>query len=130
MTTRSDASTRNKSMTSTPDAGPNGAESPRNVGQPTVDAASDPTPLAPGTAPFHASPGTSLARGIPDELALLPPGTTMHEEKLRCGITMRWYERGPRDKPCAILLHGYPEIAMSWKHQLRGLSETHRVVAC
>lgn len=77
------------------------------------------------------TPGTALAtlRGIPDDLALFPPGTTVHEDKLRCGVTLRWYERGPKDAPCVILLHGYPEIAVSWKHQMRTLSERYRVVA-
>ncbi|MFT3922911.1 MAG: alpha/beta fold hydrolase [Myxococcales bacterium] len=76
-------------------------------------------------------PGTALAplRNIPDDLALFPPGTTVHEDKLRCGITMRWYERGPKDAPTAILLHGYPEIGASWKHQVRALSDRYRVVA-
>jgi pimeloyl-ACP methyl ester carboxylesterase len=79
----------------------------------------------------QAQPGTALAtlRGIPDDLALFPEGTTVHEDKLRCGLTMRWYERGPKNAPCAILLHGYPEIAASWKHQLRLLGDRYRVVA-
>jgi pimeloyl-ACP methyl ester carboxylesterase len=83
----------------------------------------------------HAAPpaqtGTALAplRGIPDELPFFPPGTQVYEDKLRCGLTMRWYERGPRDAPCVIMLHGYPEIALSWKHQMRLLSDNYRVVA-
>jgi pimeloyl-ACP methyl ester carboxylesterase len=77
------------------------------------------------------APGTALAplRNIPDDLPLFPPGTTVHEDRLRCGLLLRWYERGPKDAPCAIFLHGYPEIAASWRHQVRLLSEGYRVVA-
>jgi pimeloyl-ACP methyl ester carboxylesterase len=100
-------------MTSLPPPGPTAADS---------TAAQDPARRAPGTA-------LAPLRGIPDDLPLFPPGTTVHEDKLRCGITLRWYERGPKDAPCAIFLHGYPEIALSWKHQVRALSERYRVVA-
>lgn len=39
-------------------------------------------------------------------------------------IRMGFYEAGPKtDKPPVILCHGWPEIAFSWRHQIKALSE-------
>jgi pimeloyl-ACP methyl ester carboxylesterase len=47
------------------------------------------------------------------------------------GIRMGFYEAGPKtDKPPVILCHGWPEIAFSWRHQIKALGEAAiRVVA-
>ena len=47
------------------------------------------------------------------------------------GIRMGYYEAGPKtDKPPVILCHGWPEIAFSWRHQIKALSEAGiRVIA-
>ena len=47
------------------------------------------------------------------------------------GIRMGYYEAGPNsDKPPLILCHGWPEIAFSWRHQIKALSEAGiRVIA-
>jgi pimeloyl-ACP methyl ester carboxylesterase len=47
------------------------------------------------------------------------------------GIRMGFYEAGPRtDKPPLILCHGWPELAFSWRHQIKALSEAGiRVIA-
>ena len=47
------------------------------------------------------------------------------------GIRMGYYEAGPNtDKPPVILCHGWPEIAFSWRHQIKALSEAGiRVIA-
>ena len=47
------------------------------------------------------------------------------------GIRMGYYEAGPRsDKPPVVLCHGWPEIAFSWRHQIKALSEAGiRVIA-
>ena len=38
------------------------------------------------------------------------------------GIRMGYYEAGPKsDKPPVILCHGWPEIAFSWRHQIKAL---------
>lgn len=48
---------------------------------------------------------------------------------------MRWYERGAKseigdgDRPTVLCLHGFPELAVSWREQLAGLSDSYRVVA-
>ena len=47
------------------------------------------------------------------------------------GIRMGYYEAGPKtDKPPVILCHGWPEMAFSWRHQIKALSEAGiRVIA-
>src|ERR1700761_6896500 len=47
------------------------------------------------------------------------------------GIRMGFYEAGPKtDAPPLILCHGWPEIAFSWRHQIKALSEAGiRVIA-
>ena len=47
------------------------------------------------------------------------------------GIRMGFYEAGPKsDKPPLVLCHGWPEIAFSWRHQIKALSEAGvRVIA-
>jgi epoxide hydrolase A/B len=47
------------------------------------------------------------------------------------GIRMGFYEAGPKtDKPPLILCHGWPEIAFSWRHQIKALGEAGiRVIA-
>jgi pimeloyl-ACP methyl ester carboxylesterase len=47
------------------------------------------------------------------------------------GIRMGYYEVGPKtDKPPLVLCHGWPELAFSWRHQIKALSEAGiRVIA-
>jgi pimeloyl-ACP methyl ester carboxylesterase len=47
------------------------------------------------------------------------------------GIRMGFYEAGPQsDAPPIILCHGWPEIAFSWRHQIKALGEAGiRVIA-
>jgi pimeloyl-ACP methyl ester carboxylesterase len=47
------------------------------------------------------------------------------------GIRMGYYEAGPNtDTPPVVLCHGWPEIAFSWRHQIKALSEAGiRVIA-
>jgi len=47
------------------------------------------------------------------------------------GIRMGYYEAGPKtDKPPVILCHGWPEIAFSWRHQIKSLGDAGiRVIA-
>jgi pimeloyl-ACP methyl ester carboxylesterase len=65
----------------------------------------------------------------PNELALFPPGTTLHEGTLHSGLRMRWYEIGSADKPAALFIHGFPELAVSWTHQFAGLCDSYRLIA-
>jgi len=47
------------------------------------------------------------------------------------GIRMGYYDAGPAtDKPPLVLCHGWPEIAFSWRHQIKALAEAGiRVIA-
>jgi pimeloyl-ACP methyl ester carboxylesterase len=47
------------------------------------------------------------------------------------GIRMGYYEAGPvTDQPPVVLCHGWPELAFSWRHQIKALSEAGiRVIA-
>lgn len=47
------------------------------------------------------------------------------------GIRMGYYEAGPvSDAPPMVLCHGWPELAFSWRHQIKALSEAGiRVIA-
>ncbi|OAF11262.1 alpha/beta fold hydrolase [Bradyrhizobium neotropicale] len=47
------------------------------------------------------------------------------------GIRMGYYDAGPKsDKPPMVLCHGWPELAFSWRHQIKALSEAGiRVIA-
>jgi non-specific protein-tyrosine kinase len=47
------------------------------------------------------------------------------------GIRMGYYDAGPKtDTPPMVLCHGWPELAFSWRHQIKALSEAGiRVIA-
>ena len=47
------------------------------------------------------------------------------------GIRMGYYEAGPNtDTPPVVLCHGWPEIAFSWRHQIKALAQAGiRVIA-
>jgi len=47
------------------------------------------------------------------------------------GIRMGYYDSGPKtDAPPMVLCHGWPEMAFSWRHQIKALSEAGiRVIA-
>ncbi len=51
------------------------------------------------------------------QLEYFPPGTTVAELDLKSGIHARAYVRGA-GKRTAIFLHGFPELAVSWRGQL------------
>ena len=44
------------------------------------------------------------------------------------GIEMAYYEAGPRQGAPVILCHGFPELAFSWRHQLKAFAEAGRWV--
>ena len=47
------------------------------------------------------------------------------------GIRMGFYDAGPTDDPWPMVLcHGWPELALSWRHQIKALSDAGiRVIA-
>lgn len=38
------------------------------------------------------------------------------------GITMHIAEKGPKEGPFVLLLHGFPDLWYTWRHQISGLS--------
>lgn len=64
-----------------------------------------------------------------DDLAHFPAGTETFVGCLFSGLRVRWYERGPVDAPTVLCLHGFPELAVSWRDQVAWLSDAYRVVA-
>ncbi len=46
------------------------------------------------------------------------------------GVRLAYYEAGPREGVPIIFCHGFPELAFSWRHQIKALSEAgHWVIA-
>src|SRR3954451_758913 len=39
------------------------------------------------------------------------------------GVELWLHEAGPTDGPVVILLHGFPELGYSWRHQIPALAE-------
>jgi pimeloyl-ACP methyl ester carboxylesterase len=65
-----------------------------------------------------------------DDLAYFPSGTQTYVGCLASGLRVRWYERRPTDDAATVLcLHGFPELAVSWREQFAGLADRYRVVA-
>lgn len=52
---------------------------------------------------------------------------TRHHGRLASGLGVSWLEAG--QGPAVILLHGFPELAVSWREQLPALATHHRVIA-
>jgi pimeloyl-ACP methyl ester carboxylesterase len=44
------------------------------------------------------------------------------------GIELAWYEAGPRQGVPIVLCHGFPELAFSWRHQMKALADAGRWV--
>jgi len=44
------------------------------------------------------------------------------------GIELAYYEAGPRQGVPVVLCHGFPELAFSWRHQIRALADAGRWV--
>lgn len=53
----------------------------------------------------------------------------MQRITLASGIELDVEDRGPRDAPAIIFLHGFPESHRTWRHQLPHLEERFRCIA-
>ena len=60
-------------------------------------------------------------------LPYYPSGVKEHLAQLPSGLKMRFYEKG--EGSTLLCLHGFPELSVSWKHQLERLSDGFHVVA-
>ncbi|XP_071450784.1 epoxide hydrolase 4-like [Hetaerina americana] len=45
------------------------------------------------------------------------------------GVKLHYVESGPKNKPLILMLHGFPDCWISWRHQMTPLSHHFRVVA-
>ncbi len=50
-------------------------------------------------------------------------GVTSRSLKNGNGLTVHFYEAGPRDAPLVLLLHGFPELAYSWRRLIVPIAE-------
>lgn len=55
-------------------------------------------------------------------MAGLPEGVTARRIEGVNGLSVQLLEAGPADGPLVLLLHGFPELAFSWRHQLPALA--------
>jgi len=55
----------------------------------------------------------------------LPAGIRSRKEANGNGLRMHFLEAGfeERSRPCALLLHGFPELAYSWRHVMPALAQ-------
>lgn len=61
---------------------------------------------------------------------ILPPGITARMIPNINGLTMHLLEAGPQDGPAVLLLHGFPELAWSWRKVMPALAQAgYRVLA-
>src|ERR671921_299181 len=44
------------------------------------------------------------------------------------GVEIAYYEAGPKTGAPIVLCHGFPEIAFSWRHQIKALADAGRWV--
>jgi pimeloyl-ACP methyl ester carboxylesterase len=55
-------------------------------------------------------------------VTVAPPGSTLLELTAN-GLRFHALAAGPEDGPLVLLLHGFPELSRSWRHQLPALAE-------
>jgi len=70
--------------------------------------------------------------GVASDKAALPPGIRSRFVNNSTGLTMHVLEAGfdGRDRPCVLLLHGFPELAYSWRKLMLPLAAAgYHVVA-
>jgi len=53
---------------------------------------------------------------------LAPHGLQSKRMQTKTGLNMHVLEAGSPSNPCVLLLHGFPELAFSWRHQLTALA--------
>ena len=63
---------------------------------------------------------------------VLPPGIRSRFVSGINGLTMHVLEAGfeTKGRPCVLLLHGFPDTAMSWSHQIPALAELGGFAGC
>ena len=59
----------------------------------------------------------------PLDSAVLPPGVLSRFVPDINGLRVHILEAGPADRPCVLLLHGFPELAYSWRNVMPALAD-------
>jgi hypothetical protein len=79
-------------------------------------------------APVIGAPANTLARNENVEYgkATLPSGIRSRYVDNNNGVRMHVLEAGfdPPGRPCVVFLHGFPEFAYTWRHQLLPVAQT------
>ncbi|HEY4253961.1 MAG TPA: alpha/beta hydrolase [Roseomonas sp.] len=57
------------------------------------------------------------------DAARLPPGIRSRTRPGVNGLAMHLLEAGAPSRPCVLLLHGFPELAFSWRHVMPALAD-------
>jgi pimeloyl-ACP methyl ester carboxylesterase len=52
----------------------------------------------------------------------LPEGVSWRQVETAAGLDMHMLEAGPRERPLILLLHGFPELAFSWRRVMPALA--------
>lgn len=85
--------------------------------------------ISPGGQRTHRTPDTPSSREPPNDAVLygrhtLPRGIRSRMVDNGNGLMMHILEAGFEDpgRPCVVLLHGFPELAYAWRHQLLPLA--------
>ena len=86
----------------------------------------DPKPIINGIECTQPYPGSKNKPGDVEDL----DGTTVtHYFVDVVGMRYHFVEAGERDKPVILMLHGMPECWYAWYYQIRGLSDSYRIIA-
>ena len=86
----------------------------------------------PGQIQFRQSTATRQIEAVPYSPGVLPPGIRSRFVNNINGIRMHVLEAGfeVKDRPCVLLLHGYPELAYSWRKVMRPIASAgYHVIA-
>jgi len=60
----------------------------------------------------------------------MPPTTEHHGNASSDGVRIHYVEQGPNNGPVVLMVHGFPEVSYSWRHQLPALAAAgYRAVA-
>lgn len=68
------------------------------------------------------APKTPTPTPLPLPLPL-PPGVQSRFTTTAHGLQMHFLQAGDPNRPTVLLLHGFPELAFSWRHQLTALAD-------
>src|SRR4051794_24409024 len=87
----------------------------------TTRASSLPAPVCASIVPHMG--GVRMTELAPLDSAVLPAGVRSRFVPDINGLRVHMLEAGSEGRPCVLLLHGFPELAYSWRHVMPALAE-------